>query len=143
MDGNKGCSKTDCHGLGKAKQPPGSGGRSGPGGKRTTASGHAPFLSEGAACEHGGAAQDLLDAEQFVVFGDSVRAGGRAGLDLAAVGGDGDVGDGGVLGFTGAMAEDGLVPAELGELDSVEGFGQGTDLVDLDEDGVGGGGVDS
>ncbi len=49
------------------------------------------------AAVHGVAAEDLLDAEQLVVLGDAVGAAEGPGLDLAGVGGDGDVGDGGVL----------------------------------------------
>jgi hypothetical protein len=44
----------------------------------------------------------LFDAEQLVVFRQAVGAAERAGLDLAAVRGHGDIGDGRVLGFVGA-----------------------------------------
>src|SRR5205085_8139654 len=43
--------------------------------------------------EDGIIAQLFLDAEKLVVFRDPVRAAHRAGLDLAAVGRDGEVGD--------------------------------------------------
>ena len=39
-------------------------------------------------------AEHLLDAQQLVVLADAVGAAERAGLDLAGVGGHGDVGDG-------------------------------------------------
>ena len=78
-----------------------------------------------------------------VVFRDPVGAAHGAGLDLAAVGGDGEVGDGAVFGLTGAVAEDGGVAVGLGQLHAVEGFGEGTDLVHLDEDRVGGAGIDA
>ena len=87
--------------------------------------------------EDGVIAQLFLDAEELVVFCDPVGAAHGAGLDLAAVGGDGEVGDGAVLCFTGAVAEDGGVAVFLGEFDGVEGLGEGTDLVHLDEDRVG------
>src|SRR6266581_6217979 len=45
----------------------------------------------------------LLDAQQLVVLGDAVGAGQRAGLDLHGVEAHGDVGDGAVLGFAGAV----------------------------------------
>src|SRR4051794_33602634 len=48
-------------------------------------------------------AQLLLDADQLVVLGETVGAGERAGLDLPAIGGDGEVGDGRVLGLAGAV----------------------------------------
>ena len=51
-----------------------------------------------------GVVQLLLDAQQLVVLRHPLAAGRRAGLDLAAVGGDGEVGDRGVLGLAGAVA---------------------------------------
>src|SRR3954451_10451867 len=58
-------------------------------------------------------AQLLLDADQLIVFGDAVGARERAGLDLAGVGGNSDVGDGVVLGFAGAMRDHGRVGGAL------------------------------
>ena len=81
--------------------------------------------------------QLLLDAEQLVVLGDPVSAAGGAGLDLAGVGAHHDVGDGGILGLAGAVRDNGGVAMTVGQLDGVQGLGQGADLVDLDEDGVG------
>ena len=49
---------------------------------------------------HGEVAQFFLDAEELVVLGHAVGAAQGTGLDLAAVGGHGDVGDGGILGLT-------------------------------------------
>jgi hypothetical protein len=72
-----------------------------------------------------------------VVLGDAVAAAGRAGLDLAGVHGDGEIGDGGVFGLAAAVADDGGVAGALGLGDAVEGLGEGADLVDLDEDAVG------
>ena len=91
----------------------------------------------------GGLAEHRLDAQQLVVLGDSVGAGRRAGLDLAAVGGDGEVGDGDVLGLARAVRHDRRVGVAGGELDGVEGLGERADLVDLDEDRVGRAGVDA
>src|SRR4029453_13956658 len=65
------------------------------------------------------------------------------GLDLTCVGGNGDVSNGGVLGFAGAVRGDGGVTGALGQGDGVERFGQGADLVDLDQQGVRRGGVDA
>ena len=81
-------------------------------------------------------AELFLDAEELVVFGDAVGAAEGAGLDLAGVGGHGEVGDGGVLGLAGAVADDRGVAVLAGQLDGVEGLGEGADLVDFDEDRV-------
>ena len=62
----------------------------------------------------------------------------RSVRDREPVGSDGDVGDGGVLGLTGTVGGDGGVAVTVGHLDGVQGLGQGTDLVHLDEDGVAG-----
>lgn len=51
----------------------------------------------------GAAAEEFLDTEELVVLGDAVGAAHGTGFDLSAVGGDGDVGDGGILGFAGAV----------------------------------------
>ena len=51
------------------------------------------------AAVRGGLAELLLDAQQLVVLGDAVGPGRRAGLDLPAAGGDGEVGDRRVLGL--------------------------------------------
>ena len=51
------------------------------------------------------AAQFVLDAQQLVVLGDQIAAAERAGLDLAGAGGHGQVGDGGVLRFSAAVAD--------------------------------------
>ena len=82
-------------------------------------------------------AKFLFDAEELVVFRDTVGTAHRTGLDLAGVGGHRDVGDGGVLGFTRAVRDHRGVAVFLGEFDRVEGLGEGTDLVHLDEDRVG------
>ena len=73
----------------------------------------------------------------WLYLADAVGAAGGAGLDLAGVQGHGEVGDGGVLGLAGAVGDDGGVARAVGHLDGVQGLGQGADLVDLDEDGVG------
>src|ERR1700761_9246243 len=66
--------------------------------------------------------QLLFDADELVVLGVPVRARERAGLDLAGIGGDGDVGDGRILGLAGAMRDDGAVAGLVRHLDRFEGF---------------------
>src|SRR6266849_9581804 len=102
------------------------------------------ILTKGSfAVEAGGGAEFLFDAEELVVFGDAVGAAGGAGLDLAGGGGDGEIGDKSVLGFAGAGGNDGVVAGLAGELDGVDGFGDGADLVQLDENGDGNDFVDA
>ena len=82
-------------------------------------------------------AQLLLDAEQLVVLGEPVGAGEAAGLDLPAIGGDGEVGDGRVLGLARAVRHDRGVAGAVRDRDRLERLGQRADLVDLDQDRIG------
>src|SRR3954451_22812827 len=77
----------------------------------------------GAAGVPGGVVELLLDAQQLVVLRDPLGAGGGTGLDLAAVRGDGEVGDGGVLGLAGAVAHHAAEAGAVREVDGVEGLG--------------------
>src|ERR1700722_11888669 len=78
-----------------------------------------------------------FNPQELVVLGDSIRPTGAAGLDLPAVGRDGDVGDCGVLGFTGPVTEYTRPAGTMSHRDSRERLGQGADLVDLDQDAIG------
>src|SRR6266542_4723011 len=89
------------------------------------------------------ASEQLLDAQQLVVFGGAVAAAQRTGLDLAAIGSNGEVGDGRILSLSGAMTEHGGVPVFLVQFDGIERLREGTDLVVFDENRVGGAGVDA
>src|SRR6516225_8995097 len=82
-------------------------------------------------------AQFLLDPQQLIVFRGAVGARQRAGFDLAAVGRHRKVGNGRVLGFAGAMRHDGGIARLEREFYGGKGLGQGADLVDLDQDGIG------
>jgi hypothetical protein len=62
---------------------------------------------------------------------------------LTGGGGHGEVGDKGVFGFAGAVRDDGVVAGFAGELDGVDGFGDGADLIQLDKNGVGDAFVDA
>ena len=88
-------------------------------------------------------AELFLDTEELVVFRDAVGAAEGTGLDLATVGRNRDISDGGVFGFTGTVGEDGGIAGFLGHFNRVEGLGEGTDLIDLNKDGVGGFGFDA
>src|SRR6516225_10631476 len=82
-------------------------------------------------------AQFLLDPQQLVIFCRAVGSRKRSRLDLAAVGRDRKIGDGGILGLARAMRHDRCVASLIGQLDRCERLGKGANLVDLDEDRVG------
>ncbi len=67
----------------------------------------------------------FFDTEKLIVLGDTVGAAHGAGLDLARVGGHGDVGDSHVFGLTGTVGNDGIVAVDLSEFDGLECFGSG------------------
>src|SRR5262249_1385425 len=75
----------------------------------------------------------LLDPQELVVLRGPVGAAGAAGLDLAAVGRYGDVGDRRILGLARAMAQDARPAGPVGHLDGLQRLGQRADLVDLDQ----------
>src|SRR3990170_5730028 len=82
-------------------------------------------------------AQFLLDADQLIIFRHAVGASERARLDLPAIGGDGEIGDGRVLGLAGAVRHHRGIARVLGHAHGVERLRQRSDLVHLDENGVG------
>src|SRR5258708_10057311 len=90
------------------------------------------LAERGFAVEAGRGAELFFDAEELIVLGDAVGAAGRAGFNLAGGGGDGEIGDEGVFGFAGAMRDDGVIAGFAGQLDSVDGFGDNADLIELD-----------
>src|SRR3712207_9384718 len=55
---------------------------------------------------------------------------------------DGEVGDGGVLGLAGTMRHHSGIAGALSDGDGIERLGERSDLVDLDQDRIGGGPVD-
>src|SRR5690606_16006751 len=61
-----------------------------------------------------------------------------ADFELAGIGRHGEVGDEGVFGFAGAGRNDGKPTGFLSAPDSLEGFGDGADLVEFDQHGIGG-----
>jgi hypothetical protein len=78
----------------------------------------------------------LLDAEDLVELGKTLRAGRSTSLDLTGAETDNDVGNGDILGLTGAVRNhDAPVGAE-GVLGGLDSLGDGTDLVDLEQESV-------
>ena len=88
-------------------------------------------------------AEGAFNAKETVVFGDAVAAAGGAGFDKTGVGGDGEIGEGGIFGIAGAVRGNEAVVMVLRSADDVEDLGERTDLIGLDENGVGGGFSDS
>src|SRR4029077_13340909 len=82
-------------------------------------------------------AEFFFDAEELVVLGDAIGAAGGAGLDLANAGGDSKIGDEGVFTLAGTMRHDSRVAVATAEVDGFQRLGQGANLVDLDENGIG------
>ena len=76
------------------------------------------------------------DTDKFVVFRDAFAAREGTGFDLASAEADGEVSNGNIFSFTRTVRHDGAEASALSKHDSVDGFGEGADLVGFDEDGV-------
>src|SRR5438132_9638318 len=81
----------------------------------------------------GGVVQLLVDAEEAVILGDALAARRSAGLDLARVRADHDIGDRRVLGLAAPVGDHRGETGPLGHLDRGERLRQRADLVDLDQ----------
>jgi hypothetical protein len=88
-------------------------------------------------------AEYWFDAQKLIVFSRGDSSAERAGFDLAAVRRHGEVRDGRVLGFAGAVGKDGGAFVRLREGDRLERFGQRADLIHLHENPVGGAGINA
>ena len=73
----------------------------------------------------------LLDTEDLVELGKTLRTGRGTGLDLAGTETDNDIGNGDVLSLTGTVGDHDTPASGEGVLGGVDGLGDGTDLVDL------------
>ena len=73
----------------------------------------------------------------MIVFGDAIAAAKRTGFDLAGVRRHRNVGNARVFGFARTMTDDRCVIIFPGQIDRRQGLGQGADLVDLDQNGIG------
>lgn len=78
----------------------------------------------------------LLDTEDLVKLGKTLRTAGSTGLDLARAETDGNVSDGNVLSLTGAVGDHDTPAIGVGVLGGLDRLGERTDLVDLEEEGV-------
>ncbi|KAI6759168.1 hypothetical protein HG531_013929 [Fusarium graminearum] len=78
----------------------------------------------------------LLNAEDLVELGETLRSGRSTGLDLASTETDSNVGDGDVLSLTGSVRDHDTPAVGVRVLGSLDGLGQGTNLVDLEKESV-------
>jgi hypothetical protein len=85
----------------------------------------------------------LLDTKDLVELGKTLRTGRGTSLDLAGTETDNDVGNGDVLSLTGTVRNHDTPASGEGVLGGVDGLGNGTDLVDLEEKSVASLGLDS
>ena len=79
----------------------------------------------------------FFNPQQLVVLADAIGPAGRSGLDLSGRGADRQVGNRRVLGFAGPVRDDRRVARVARHADGIERFGDGADLVELDEQRVG------
>lgn len=80
--------------------------------------------------------QFFLDTEDLVELGQTLGAGRRTGLDLSGSQTHNDVGNGHILGLTGAVGHHNTPVGGVGVLGRLDRLGQGTDLVDLEEQSI-------
>ncbi len=88
-------------------------------------------------------AEFFFDPEKLIVFRDAVGAARRTGFDLTRTRGDGQIRDEGVLGLARAMRHHGRVAGVGGHAHRFQRFGQGSDLVHLDQNRIGDAFVDA
>src|SRR4051794_27884003 len=81
--------------------------------------------------EDGVGAKLLLNAEDLVELGKTLRSCRRTSLDLASADANNDIGDGHILGLTGAVGHHDAPVVSERVLGSLDGLGKSADLVDL------------
>merc|ERR1719245_2900103 len=81
-------------------------------------------------------AELLLDAQQLVVLGKALRAARSSGLDLASAQAHGEVGNERVLGLAAAVAGHHAPASGFGHIHRLDGLGDASDLVNLQQEGV-------
>ena len=84
------------------------------------------------------AAERLLDAEDLVELGKTLRTGRSTSLDLASAETDDDVSNGDILSLTRTVGNHDTPAGGKGVLGGLGGLGDGANLVDLEEEGVAG-----
>jgi hypothetical protein len=85
----------------------------------------------------------LLDTEDLVELGKTLRSGGSTSLDLAGAETDNNVSNGDILSLARAVRNHDTPVGGKSVLGGLDGLGDGTNLVDLEEEGVASLGLDS
>ena len=81
-------------------------------------------------------AKTFFNAHELVVFANTVCTAGTTSLDETSIQGHNKVSNGGILGFARTVRDDGCIAIAGGQIDSVDGFGEGSNLVEFNEDRV-------
>src|SRR5262245_50722136 len=94
-------------------------------GFRALSSRSATGAQRGPAGIGGARAEFFFDAQELVVFRGSVGTGERSGLDLSAIGGNGEIGDRGILRLAGAVGHDRAIAGLVRHLHGFQRFTEG------------------
>jgi hypothetical protein len=78
----------------------------------------------------------FLNTEKLVVLGKTLRTARSTSLDLTSTETDNEISNGGIFGFTGTVRDHDTPTGGLGVKSSLDRFSEGTDLVDLEQEGV-------
>lgn len=82
--------------------------------------------------------QLLRDTEDLVELGETLGTGWGTGLDLTSTETDDDIGNGDILSLTGSVRDHDTPAGGVGVVGCLDGLGESTNLVDLEEEGVAG-----
>jgi len=103
---------------------------------------HVDSGAEVLAAVDGIAAELFLDTEDLVELGKTLRTGWSTSLDLTTAKTNSDVSNGDILGLARTVRDHDTPSCAVGILGGLNGLGDGTDLVDLEEKGVASLGLD-
>ena len=78
-----------------------------------------------------------MDPQKLIILGIPVRTAGRTCFDLSGSASYRQICDKGILGLAGSVGDHRAISRVLGHLHCIQGFREGSDLIYLDEDGIG------
>lgn len=79
----------------------------------------------------------FLNSHKLIVLADTIGTRQGTSLDLLRIETDRKISDGGILSFTRTVRNDGGISSTVSFFHSIHSLSQGSNLVNLDEDGVG------